>query len=33
MCIKPDGSYYALQNPPKNYGEIFRKLFIRIQGK
>lgn len=33
MCIKPDGSYYADQNPPKNYGEIFNKLFIRIQGK
>lgn len=33
MCIKPDGSYYAVQNPPKNYGEIFSKLITRIQGK
>ena len=33
MCIKPDGSYYALQNPPKNYDEILNKLWIRVQGK
>jgi inner membrane protein len=33
MCINPDGSYYADQNPPKNYGEIFSKLWTRIQGK
>jgi inner membrane protein len=33
MCIKPDGSYYPEQNRPENYGEIFSKLLIRIQGK
>lgn len=33
MCINPDGSYYADQIPPKNYGEIFSKLWTRIQGK
>jgi inner membrane protein len=33
MCIKPHGSYYADQNPPKNYDEIFSKLLTRIKGK
>lgn len=33
LCIKPDGTYYTEQNPPKNYGEVFSKLFTRIKGK